>query len=69
MDMIFADPPYDYGDYALIPELVFRKEWLKKNAWLIIEHPKGVDFTRHEFFSQQRKYGKVNFSFFSSVND
>jgi len=64
-DLIFADPPYDLDGIALLPELIFEKEWLNKNAWLIIEHPKGIDFARHIYFSQKRNYGKVNFSFFT----
>ena len=66
-DLIFADPPYDLEGIDLLPDLVFENEWLNKNAWLIIEHPKGVDFTRHKYFSQKRNYGKVNFTFFERV--
>jgi 16S rRNA (guanine(966)-N(2))-methyltransferase RsmD len=64
-DLIFADPPYDLDGIELLPELIFEKEWLNKNAWLIIEHPKGIDFAGHRFFSQKRNYGKVNFTFFT----
>jgi len=65
-DLIFADPPYDLNWIPHIADMVFSNGWLNKNAWLIIEHPKDVDFTRHEFFIQKRVYGRVNFSFFKN---
>jgi len=68
-DLIFADPPYDFKEYDRLPEMIFGAGWLNKNAWLIIEHPKSIDFTRHAFFSQQRKYGKVNFSLFNKKSN
>jgi len=65
-DLIFADPPYNLKWLDQIPELIFKNGWLNKNAWLIVEHPQGYDFARHEFFIRQRDYGKVNFSFFKN---
>ena len=63
-DLIFSDAPYDLDRIADIPGLILNKGWIKKNAWLIIEHPRGIDFTRHMHFYQVRNYGKVYFSFF-----
>ena len=63
--LIFADPPFDLEGTDLLPDLIFENNWLNKNAWLIIEHPRGIDFTRHKYFSQKRNYGKVNFTFFT----
>ncbi len=65
-DLIFADPPYDLEWISRIPELIFMNGWLNKNAWLIVEHPRDIHFTRHEFFVQKRVYGRVNFSFFKN---
>jgi 16S rRNA (guanine(966)-N(2))-methyltransferase RsmD len=65
-DLIFADPPYDLEEIIRIPELIFANGWLNKNAWLIVEHPKDIDFARHKFFVQKRVYGRVNFSFFKN---
>ena len=65
-DLIFADPPYDLEWINQIPDLIFKNGWLNKNAWLIVEHPKELDFTRHQFFFQKRDYGRVNFSFFKN---
>ena len=64
-DLIFADPPFDLEGTELLPDLIFENNWLNKNAWLIIEHPRGIDFARHKYFSQKRNYGKVNFTFFT----
>ena len=63
-DLIFSDAPYNLDGIADIPELILDRGWIKKNAWLIIEHPRGIDFTRHKYFNQVRNYGKVYFSFF-----
>jgi len=65
-DLIFADPPYGLEGISQIPDLVFKNGWLNKNAWLIVEHPKELDFTRHHYFFQKRNYGRVNFSFFKN---
>lgn len=66
-DLIFADAPYVLEGVAGLPELILDKGWLKKNAWLIVEHPRGIDFTRQKYFNQVRNYGKVYFSFFMQV--
>ena len=66
-DLIFSDSPYDLNWIDKLPDLIFDRNWLKKNAWLIIEHPREIDFTRHKFFNQVRNYGKVHFSFFIQV--
>lgn len=63
-DLIFSDAPYDLEGSESVPDLVFEQGWLKKNARLIVEHPKGFDFTGHKYFKELRNYGKVNFSFF-----
>ncbi len=63
-DLIFADPPYALENIPEIPELIFSTNKLNKGGWLIIEHPRTVDFSEHPFFDSHRNYGKVNFSFF-----
>jgi hypothetical protein len=47
-----------------IADLVFKTNKLNKGGWLIVEHPKSIDFNSFEFFHSRRNYGKVNFSFF-----
>jgi 16S rRNA (guanine(966)-N(2))-methyltransferase RsmD len=67
-DIIFADPPYimELQKLELILELVFSKNLLKPDGWLIIEHGEQADLSKHPNFSEHRKYGNVNFSFFKN---
>lgn len=64
-DLIFCDPPYDFSDYRKLADQILACELLKPNGLLIIEHPKEIDFSSHAHFQELRKYGKVNFSFFT----
>lgn len=63
-DMIFADPPFDLKNFSEVPYAVFNAAILNENGLFIIEHPKEYDFSKHPYFKEIRKYGKVNFSFF-----
>ncbi len=64
-NLIFADPPYDLERLEEIPDLVLNTEMLKVDGFLIIEHSKNHNFENHSRFEEHRKYGNVNFSFFS----
>ena len=63
-DVIFADPPYALENIETISRLVFENELLNPDGWLIVEHPREIDFSEQQHFVEHRKYGKVNFSFF-----
>src|SRR5262249_26429255 len=63
-DLIFADPPYDLPNISEIHKLVFEKKLLNENGILIIEHGAKTNLENLQGFSQHRKYGNVNFSFF-----
>ncbi len=63
-DFIFADPPFDLKYFKEVPDSVLNASILKENGLFILEHPKEYDFSKHRFFKEIRKYGKVNFSFF-----
>lgn len=63
--VIFADPPYDWNQYSMLPQTVFENNLLHKDGFLVIEHAVEVNFQGHQKFYQQRRYGKVNFSFFA----
>lgn len=65
-DIIFADPPYAYEKHTSIAHLVFERQLLKKNGLLIIEHGKQTNLSAITQFDFCRKYGSVNFSFFSN---
>lgn len=68
-DVIFADPPYAHTDILDISNLVFSNNLLNENGYLIIEHPREIDFSDQIYFLEHRKYGKVNFSFFNYITD
>lgn len=64
-DLIFADPPYELENIALIHDLVFANKLLKNDGWLIIEHGPRTDLSIKENYIETRKYGNVHFSFFT----
>lgn len=63
-DLIFADPPYDLENIPSIHELVFKADLLTEKGILIIEHGPKTKLDEYANFTQHRKYGNVNFSFF-----
>jgi len=64
-DIVFADPPFDLKQLNEIPQAVFMADILKNDALFILEHPGEYDFSNHSNFTEIRKYGRVNFSFFT----
>jgi len=64
-DIIFADPPYELEGIDKIPDLIYNNPSLKKGALVIVEHSALTDYSLHQRFRSLRKYGSVNFSFFS----
>ncbi len=69
VDIIFADPPYDMEGIERIPELVFSRQLLKPDGWLILEHSRAHDFSAHPNFYQHRNYGKLNFTFLVNMTE
>lgn len=67
-DIIFADPPYDFGRYDELVELIINRNILNLGGLLIIEHPKEIELHEHQGYRETRNYGRVNFSFFESAN-
>jgi 16S rRNA (guanine(966)-N(2))-methyltransferase RsmD len=65
-DIIFADPPYALKWLAEIPEMVLGSGAVNRSTLFILEHPRTMDFSDHNAFSEHRSYGNVNFSFFIS---
>ena len=63
-DIIFADPPYDLPNFADVPGAILNSAMLKPGTIVVVEHSKAYDFSQLPHFSQQRVYGKVNFSIF-----
>ena len=63
-DIVFADPPYDYPDFAEIPSKVLASKLLHPGSIFIIEHSAKHDFSALPHFFDHRAYGSVNFSIF-----
>ena len=63
-DLVFADPPFGLKHVETLPDLILSNNILAEDGVLIIEHGKETDFSLHANFSEIRKYGGVNFSFF-----
>lgn len=63
-DIIFADPPYEATFHEEINKLVFDRNLLTSNGFLIIEHGKRQDLSTLPNFQSARSYGNVVFSFF-----
>lgn len=64
-DLIFADPPFILENIPEIHQWVFQNNLLKEGGWLIIEHGPTTNLSELPHFFEQRKYGNVNFSFFT----
>lgn len=63
-DFIFADPPYILSELPDLPRLIVEQNRLAPGGLFVLEHPKQYDFSALPYFSEQRTYGSVNFSFF-----
>ena len=64
-DLIFADPPYDLPQLAILPQTILAASLLKPGGSFILEHPGTFDFSQTLGFCRTKKYGYVHFSFFS----
>lgn len=63
-DIIFADPPYADNFHIDIVNTVFERNLISEFGWVIIEHGRDTDLTKHEKYVDQKRYGNVYFSFF-----
>lgn len=63
-DLIFAGPPYALKTIEDIPELIFQKQLLKPEGWLILEHTPDHHFDTLPEFYRKRNYGTTIFSIF-----
>ena len=68
VDVIFADPPYDFEteQFLKIVDLVFSRELLNQEGVLVIEHSKHTDLSKHEKHRYDKRYGGNVFSFFEN---
>lgn len=66
-DLIFSDPPYKYEHIEETVETILNKGWLKPHGWLVLEHSKFLDFSKHPNLLQAKKYGRTYVSFFEAT--
>ena len=66
-DVVFADPPFEMNGIESIPGLILKYQLLKDHGWLIVEHSTNYDFSDYPGFRELRRYGNVNFSFFTNL--
>lgn len=63
-DLIFCDPPFDRENPGEIPDAVFAHNVLKPDGLLVLEHEDTHSFETHPHYLEDRKYGRVKFTFF-----
>jgi 16S rRNA (guanine(966)-N(2))-methyltransferase RsmD len=66
--IIFADPPFNYGDYAGLIEAIAHANLLAPGGKLIVEHGFKSDLPEvagHLTRTQARRYGKTELTFYS----
>lgn len=64
-DLVFADPPYQLENLETLPDLILNKSKLLTTGTLILEHGSNWTFEDHPHFQYNKRYGNVNFTFFS----
>lgn len=70
-DIIFADPPYDFeiSQFENLINMVFEKDLLNKEGFIVIEHSKILDLSTLQKFFETRRYGGSVFSFFGTPEE
>ena len=63
-DIIFADPPFELEETDQLPDIIFEKNLLKDDGWLIIEHQSNRILKSKVKPFDLRKYGNCAFSMF-----
>ncbi|WP_291943419.1 RsmD family RNA methyltransferase [Chitinophaga sp.] len=63
-DFIFADPPYAMDTLDKLPLVVFEKQLLKPEGWLVIEHTNHNNFKNYSYYRTERNYGATIFTIF-----
>ena len=69
VDLIFADPPYNFDKYDDLIEGIKSKNILNNNGDLIVEHGKQTNLEHIVGFQKTKTFGHVYFSFFTFDTD
>lgn len=62
--MVYADPPYNMEGQTELITAILNGDLIESEGWLIMEHDEYHNFSDIEGFTEQRRYGSVNFSIF-----
>ncbi len=65
-DIVFADPPYAYELTAGIPSLIFQRNMLRRNGFLLIEHSTDLRFESTQAYTAgpEKRFGRTIVTFF-----
>ncbi|SFE87122.1 16S rRNA (guanine(966)-N(2))-methyltransferase RsmD [Chitinophaga sp. CF118] len=63
-NFIFADAPYGMPNIDKLPQIIFERELLEKEGWLVLEHTRNLDFKKFSYYRSERNYGTTIFSIF-----
>jgi 16S rRNA (guanine(966)-N(2))-methyltransferase RsmD len=63
-DFIFAGPPYALETIDLLPGLVVSGNFLREDAWFVLEHTPRNRYAGYPMFVRERNYGTTLFSIF-----
>lgn len=65
-DLIFADPPYGYGETAELPRLIFERRLIHPEGYLLIEHTTELSFasTARYLAGPVKRFGRTLVTFF-----
>lgn len=66
-NLVFADPPYQLENIARIPDIVLGSDCLVQDGFLVLEHSGKYHFGQDPRCIEERRYGKVHFSFFRKI--
>lgn len=65
-DLVFADPPYGFGQTGTLPSILFDRHLLSPNGYLLIEHEKALRFESTPEFTAgpEKRFGGSVVTFF-----
>lgn len=64
LDLILADPPYEFETMSDLPDLAL--PCLRPGGLFVVEHGTRTRFTEHPFLSTTRGYGRTHVSIFQT---
>ncbi len=66
-DLVFADPPYAFGETGGLPALIFGQGLVRPEGYLVIEHARRLVFDVHRDIAAvvRREYGNTTISMFA----